>query len=64
MTETITDTVSDWAVPYVNKVVANRLMSLEAGGKFRATENITRGELTAVMAVLFDDVTPATMLFI
>lgn len=54
MTETITDTVSDWAVPYVNKVVANRLMSLEAGGKFRATENITRGELTAVMAVFVD----------
>lgn len=54
MTETITDTVSDWAVPYVNKVVANRLMALEAGGKFRATENITRGELTAVMAVFVD----------
>lgn len=48
MTETITDKVSDWAVPYVNKVVANKLMSLEEGGKFRATENITRGELTLV----------------
>ena len=48
MTEKITDKVSDWAVPYVNKVVANKLMSLEAGGKFRATENITRGELTMV----------------
>lgn len=55
MTETITDTVSDWAVPYVNKVVANRLMALEAGGKFRATENITRGELTSVMALFVDD---------
>lgn len=50
MTETITDAVSEWAVPYVNKVVANRLMSLEEGGKFRATENITRAELTGVVA--------------
>ena len=54
MTETITDEVSSWAIPYVNKVVSNRLMSLEAGGKFRATENITRGELTSVMAVFVD----------
>ena len=50
MTEKITDTVSEWAVPYVNKVVANRLMPLEAGGKFRATENITRAELVSVMS--------------
>ncbi len=55
MSETITDTVSDWAVPYVNKVVSNRLMPLEAGGKFRATENITRGELTSVMALFVDE---------
>ena len=50
MTETITDAVSEWAVPYVNKVVANRLMPLEEGGKFRATENITRAELVSVVA--------------
>ena len=50
MTETITDTVSPWAIPYVNKVVANRIMPLEAGGKFRATENITRAELVSVMS--------------
>lgn len=55
MSETITDTVSEWAVPYVNKVVSNRLMPLEAGGKFRATENITRGELTSVMALFVDE---------
>ena len=55
MTETITDEVSAWAVPYVNKVVANKLMLLEEGGKFRATENITRGELTSVMAVFVKD---------
>ncbi len=50
MTETITDAVSEWAVPYVNKVVANKLMPLEADGKFRATENITRAELVSVVA--------------
>ena len=50
MTETITDAVSQWAVPYVNKVVANKLMPLEEGGKFRATENITRAELVVVMS--------------
>lgn len=50
MTETITDTVSEWAVSYVNKVVANKLMPLEEGGKFRATENITRAELVSVVS--------------
>ncbi len=50
MTETITDAVSEWAVSYVNKVVANKLMPLEEGGKFRATENITRAELVSVVS--------------
>jgi len=41
---TITDTVSDWAKESVEKLVANYLFVLEDGGKFRATEPITRGE--------------------
>ena len=33
----ISDEVSDWALPYVTKVVTNSLMKLEDGNKFRAT---------------------------
>ena len=40
----ITDTVSDWALISVEKVVSNGVFDLEEGGKFRATEPITRGE--------------------
>ena len=40
----ITDAVSDWARESVEKLVSNRMFSLEDGGKFRATEPITRGE--------------------
>ena len=45
----IVDPVSDWALEDVKKIIANYIMPLEAGGKFRATENITRAEL--VLAV-------------
>ena len=45
-TGTISDEVSDWAVPYVNKVLGNRLMSLNSDNTFGATKNITRGELS------------------
>lgn len=47
----ITDTVSDWAVPYVTNIIALGYMPLEADGKFRATDDMTRGEL----AVTLDD---------
>ena len=40
----VSDTVSEWAVPYVNMVITGGFMSLEAGNVFRATEKITRGE--------------------
>lgn len=40
----ITDTVSDWARDSVEKLVSNRLFTLEEGGRFRGTEPITRGE--------------------
>lgn len=40
----ITDEISGWARESVEKLVSNRMFSLEDGGKFRATEPITRGE--------------------
>ena len=48
-TTSISDPVSDWALEDVKKIVSNYVMPLEAGGKFRAKENITRAEL--VLAV-------------
>ena len=47
----ITDTVSPWAEGYVKTVISNTFATLEDGGKFRATEAMTRGEL----AMLLDD---------
>lgn len=40
----ISDTVSDWARDSVEKLISNRLFTVEDGGRFRATEPITRGE--------------------
>jgi len=45
LTEQITDEISDWAVEDVKKIVANFVMPVEEGGKFRATQDITRAEL-------------------
>lgn len=46
----IKDHVSSWAKEYVEKVLSNRLMPLEAGDTFRATEKITRAEMAMVSA--------------
>ena len=46
----ISDDVSEWARPFVNKVVSSRIMLLEEDNKFRAKEPITRGEVCAVLA--------------
>ncbi len=46
----ISDAVSDWAVPYVEKVIGSFFMTLEEGNKFRATENITRAEFCEAFA--------------
>ena len=46
----IKDAVSEWAMPYVQKVIGNKLMSLEAGNTFRAQENIKRDEYSVVYA--------------
>lgn len=48
--KTIKDEVSSWAKEYVEKVLSNRLMSLEEGDIFRATEKITRAEMAMVSA--------------
>ena len=49
-TQTVTDTVSPWAAQYVNKIIGNKLIPLEKGNTFRATENMKRGELAIVLA--------------
>ena len=46
----ITDDVSDWAVPYVQKALSNGLMTLETDNKFRATQNITRAEFATTFS--------------
>ncbi len=47
---TISDTVSPWAENYVKTVIANTLIKLEDGNKFRATEDMTREELAVPLA--------------
>ncbi len=59
-TVAITDPVSDWALPYVNKVLANAQMFLEEGNTFRATENITRAEFSVVFANFLKETTVPT----
>ena len=49
-TKAINDPVSDWAMPYVKKVLANGFIKLEAGDTLRATENMTRGEVASLLA--------------
>ncbi len=46
----IADGISEWAVPYVQTVLANFMMSLEEGNTFRAQENITRAEFSVLFA--------------
>lgn len=54
----IKDHVSSWAKEYVEKVLSNRLMSLEAGDTFRATEKITRAEMAMVSSGFVVEETP------
>ncbi len=46
----VRDTVSEWAVSYVQAVLGNGFISLEAGNTLRATENITRAEFCTMFA--------------
>ncbi len=45
----ITDPVSDWAKDSVVNMIALGYIPLEEGGKFRATEYMTRGELASAL---------------
>lgn len=47
---TIADEVSEWALPYVNKIVSNRIMPLDENNYFRATEKATRAEVCDALA--------------
>ncbi len=60
-TPTISDKVSDWAKDSVLKMVAAYVFTLENGGRFRATQPITRGEACValekcIVEVDFEDV--------
>lgn len=57
-TSTITDKVSDWALNDVKTALAYYMFSLESGGKFRAQEAITRGEVSVVLARYLNSNTP------
>lgn len=47
---TIADPVSPWAEGYVKTIIANQLIPLEDGNRFRATEPMTRGELSVPLS--------------
>jgi len=59
-TAEITDTVSDWAKEAVLNMIALGHISLEEGGKFRATENMTRGELAGALDGFVKEEAPKT----
>lgn len=44
------DEVSSWAEEYVNRVISNRIMSLDENNNFRATEKATRAEVCDALA--------------
>lgn len=50
----ISDPVSDWADVDVKKVIAAGFMNLEEGDKFRAKEDISRGELSILLTRYMD----------
>ncbi len=57
----ISDPVSDWADVDVKKVIAAGFMSVEEGDKFRAKEDITRGELALLLKKYIDTQTPVVV---
>lgn len=52
----ISDPVSDWATEYVNRALLAGFFTLEEGNTFRATENITRGEVCKLLAIFVPEV--------
>jgi hypothetical protein len=61
-TNTIADEVSPWAVGYVNNVLSNRIMALDANNNFRAVEKATRAEACDALAgfLIVETPEPAT----
>lgn len=57
---TIADEVSMWAIEYVNKVVSNRIMTLDENNNFRATEKATRAEACDALAKFLISEEPVT----
>ena len=55
------DEVSTWAVEYVNRVISNRIMTLDDNNNFRATEKATRAEVCEALAkfIIEDVVEPS-----
>jgi len=51
----ISDYIAPWAKEYVEKIVANKIIPLESQNKFRATENITRGEVCLALSQFIKD---------
>lgn len=51
----ISDEVSDWAQSSVEKMIANGYMPIENGDTFRATADITRGELAQALKFFVKD---------
>ncbi|MGB4439140.1 MAG: S-layer homology domain-containing protein, partial [Sedimentibacter sp.] len=41
---TVSDEISSWATDFVNKVISNRIMTLDDNDNFRAVEKATRAE--------------------
>jgi hypothetical protein len=61
-TNTIADEVSPWAVGYVNNVLSNRIMALDANNNFKAVEKATRAEACDALArfLIVETPEPAT----
>ncbi len=55
------DNVSPWAAEYVNRVISNRIMTLDENNNFRATEKATRAEVCDTLAkfIIEDVVEPS-----
>ncbi len=54
----VRDEISDWAVIYVMAILNKGYIPVEEGDKFRATEDMTRGEVALALAKFIPDKTP------
>ncbi len=54
----VKDQISDWAIVYVMAILNKGIIPVEEGDKFRATEDMTRGEVALALAKFIPDKTP------